>query len=135
MLDIRRGTVGFVRKATIVGTGGLARAGGVKGKSKKERNAEANEKLAKIEAKRFKAEQKVAKEELKAVKADQRAARAAAVAVSASVKRSQAETVANQEAGSSAHLLAAPAAAVAEPTVAQGPPPGFLNRPGYPGGS
>ena len=56
--------MGFVRKATTIGTGGLARAGGVRGKSKKERNAEANEKMAKVEAKRFKAEQRAAKLEL-----------------------------------------------------------------------
>jgi len=35
--------MGFMRKAAIVSTGGLARAGGVRGKSKKERNAHANE--------------------------------------------------------------------------------------------
>jgi hypothetical protein len=57
--------MGFIRKATIISTGGLAGAAGVKGKSKKERNAKANEKMAKIEGKRFKAEQKAAKAERK----------------------------------------------------------------------
>ena len=39
--------MGFVPKAVIVGTLGTARAAGVKGKSKKEREAEAYEKMAK----------------------------------------------------------------------------------------
>ena len=68
--------MGFVRKATIIGTMGGARVAGVKANSKKERTAEATEKMAKIEEKRFKAEQKAAKAEHKAVKAEQRTARA-----------------------------------------------------------
>jgi hypothetical protein len=60
--------MGFIRKATIIGTGGMARAVGVRGTSKKERNAKANEKMAKIEGKRFKTERETAKTRQKAVK-------------------------------------------------------------------
>lgn len=56
--------MGFIRKATIISTGGMAR-GVVKPNSKKARSAKANEKMAKIEEKRFKAEQKAAKAERK----------------------------------------------------------------------
>ena len=62
--------MGFIRKATIIGSFGTARVAGVKGNSKKERNAEANEKMAKVEAKRFKAEQKAAKAEQRAAKVE-----------------------------------------------------------------
>jgi len=103
--------MGFVRKATIISTGGLARAGGMKGKSKKERNAEANEKLAKIEAKRFKAEQKVAKEEEKATKAEQRAA----------------STVQTSVAGTTQSVQPAPTSPLVAP--AQGPPSGWYLDP------
>jgi hypothetical protein len=104
--------MGFIRKATIIGTGGVARAGGVRGKSKKERNAEANEKMAKIEGKRFKAEQKVAKAQLKAAKAEQKVAKADTTmqpAVMAGPGRIQTPTVA----------VGAP------PQAPQGPPPGW----------
>jgi hypothetical protein len=107
--------MGFVRKATIIGSVGVARGAGVKGKSKKERNAEANEKMAKIEGKRFKAEQKAAKEERKAARAEQRAAKAQTVTVQ------------------SADVRTAPAVQVtpapSPPTPAQGPPAGWYLDP------
>jgi hypothetical protein len=107
--------MGFVRKAAIVGSLGTAKAAGVKGKSKKERNAEANEKLAKIEAKRFKAEQKAAKEEQRAAKAQRMAGKSQSAVVHATV------------AGSVSLPQSTPASSPSTP--AQGPPPGWYLDP------
>jgi hypothetical protein len=104
--------VGFVRKAAIISTGGLARAGGLKGKSKKERDAQANEKLAKIEDKRFKAQQKAAKAEHRAAMAE----------------TAKAQTTVLPD--STPTPIQAPPVAAATPTkAAQGPPPGWYLDP------
>ena len=107
--------MGFVRKAAIVGSFGGAKVAGVKGKSKKERNAEANEKLAKIEAKRFKAEQKAAKEEQRAAKAQRMAGKSQSAVVHATV------------AGSVSLPQSTPASSPSTP--AQGPPAGWYLDP------
>jgi hypothetical protein len=52
--------MGILRKTFIVGTMGAGRAA-VNPNSKKARTAKSNEKMAKIEAKRFKAEKKAMK--------------------------------------------------------------------------
>jgi len=119
--------MGFIRKATIIGSFGTARAVGVKGNSKKERNAEANEKMAKIETKRFKAEQK-------ALKAEQRAAK---VELQMSLRRAS-EASATQlpivpsdplPKAPSAPLPLSPGAAATLAPTPQGPPPGWYLDP------
>jgi len=105
--------VGFVRKATIISTGGLARAGGLKGNSKKDRDAKANEKMVKIEDKRFKAEQKVAKQQHRAAKA---AAQAATTVVPAATLAHPSTLTPKAAQGAPAH-------------APQGPPPGWYLDP------
>ena len=118
--------MGFIRKATIIGSCGTARAVGVKGNSKKERNAEANEKMAKIEGKRFKAEQKV-------LKAEQRAAK---VELQMSLRKASEARAAQAVAPSdpplkapAAPLPVSPGAAITLAPVPQGPPPGWYLDP------
>jgi hypothetical protein len=104
--------VGFVRKATIISTGGLARAGGLKGKSKKEREAEAHERMAKVEEKRFKAEKK-------AMKADQKSA----------PKTEKAYQLMSEKQPALPSPIGATAVVAAAAGAPHGPPPGWYLDP------
>ena len=121
--------MGFVRKAAMVGTLGGARVAGVRGKSKKERNAVAEEKMAKIEGKRFKAEQKQLKAEHQAeVRADRAERQAEVRADRAERDALKAEALAVQPATDVApSVQASPSSS---PLLApQGPPPGWYQDP------